>query len=446
MNRPALNRWLTLIHRYNGWNTFFLLISGLILYLPQLRAVTAPFRVPLKWAHIGSGVLMIVLLLSYLPLTLGHWSRLGRRLGQRLNVILLVAVTTGWAVSGIILWLHRSFPPRWASVALDWHNGLTWLVIPWLLIHTATRYFKLKFPLPSWLTGAPAALRPAPVFNSERRALLGQAVTLLGMGFLAYKGWGAFQRAAARAREAAMDGSALTSIPVQNYFDITHPRIGEVPVPPSPGWPAPAAALSSDLFPQGQPPHTDGEPPIPIPMHLPLTGGGRRGRFRIYTVTATMPAFLPDRWRFFAQGLVDKPLQLTWRDFLHLPRVEQVSDFHCVTGWSVYNTTWEGVRLRDVLDMLGVRPEADHVKFYSLDGVYTDDLPLDVARDDDILLAYLMDGQLLPSQHGGPVRLLVPQMYAYKSVKWLGGFELIQGPHVGYWQERGYPRNAWIKS
>jgi len=127
-----------------------------------------------------------------------------------------------------------------------------------------------------------------------------------------------------------------------------------------------------------------------------------------------------------------------------LNRNVQVSDFHCVTGWSVYSVTWEGLKLKDLLKQAGVKSEAKYAKFYSQDGVYTDTLTIDQAMDDDVMVAMLIDGELIENRNGGPVRLIVPRMYAYKSVKWLNRIELIDHEHTGYWEKRGYDKDAWV--
>ena len=144
-------------------------------------------------------------------------------------------------------------------------------------------------------------------------------------------------------------------------------------------------------------------------------------------------------------GLVDKPQSFGWDDFLKLPRVVQVSDFHCVEGWSVYRITYEGVKLSDLFERVGVSPQAKYVKFLSAEKIYTDSLSLEQARLPDVMAAVLLDGKAIPSDLGGPLRLLMPQMFAYKAVKWLTGMEFIDSPHKGYWEVRGYPVDAWIK-
>lgn len=183
--------------------------------------------------------------------------------------------------------------------------------------------------------------------------------------------------------------------------------------------------------------------PVPLPESLPPKGGGLEGNFRIYTVT-DFPTFTADNWKFALSGLVAKPQTYDWEQFLKLPRKVQVCDFHCVTGWSVYHITYEGIPLKELLALAEPESKAKYVKFYSGDGVYTDALSLEQAHMDDVMVAVLMDGQPIPQKLGGPVRLIVPQMYAYKSVKWLQGIELIEKEHIGYWEVRGYDNDAWV--
>lgn len=183
--------------------------------------------------------------------------------------------------------------------------------------------------------------------------------------------------------------------------------------------------------------------PQPLPASSPPLGGGAQGQFRVYSVTP-IPTFTNDNWSFTIDGLVDQSFKWDWKQFVQLKREVQVSDFHCVTGWSVYKNTWEGIKLKDLLKQAGVKSSARTVKFYSGDGVYTDTLTIEQADMDDVLVAVMHDGKPIPSDLGGPVRLIVPKMYAYKSVKWLNRIELIEGEHVGYWEQRGYSNDAWV--
>lgn len=184
--------------------------------------------------------------------------------------------------------------------------------------------------------------------------------------------------------------------------------------------------------------------PSPSLGSLPPAGGGYKGNFEVFTVTP-IPCANSETWHFTLSGLVDKPISTNWKGFLDLPRVVQISNFHCITGWSVYSVTYEGIALGQLLDIAGVQAAAKYVKFYSGDGVYTSALSLDQAKLADVMIAVLMDGQPIPSDLGGPARLLVPQMYAYKGVKWLNAIELISEPHIGFWESRGYENDAWVR-
>jgi DMSO/TMAO reductase YedYZ molybdopterin-dependent catalytic subunit len=157
-----------------------------------------------------------------------------------------------------------------------------------------------------------------------------------------------------------------------------------------------------------------------------------------------MPAFDPATWRLNIGGLVDQPVSLTYDELRALPRVEQVSDFHCVTGWSVNNVRWGGVRIQDVLAAAGPSSSAHALEFVSMEVPYTDYLTLKQASLRDVMLAYEMDGKPLPREHGAPVRLIIPQMYGYKNVKWLAGINLVPQEQLGYWEQLGYDQNAWV--
>ena len=126
------------------------------------------------------------------------------------------------------------------------------------------------------------------------------------------------------------------------------------------------------------------------------------------------------------------------------PATSLTRDFQCVTGWRVHDVQWTGVRLRDLLDEAGVKPEAKAVRFTSFDGVYSESLTLEQARRDDVLVAYRLEGSDLSRLHGGPVRLAVTPMYGYKSLKWLDTIELTAEVEPGYWEHRGYDVNGWV--
>lgn len=148
------------------------------------------------------------------------------------------------------------------------------------------------------------------------------------------------------------------------------------------------------------------------------------------------PSF-PANWRLRITGEVENPFELTWDEFLDLPRTTLTSDFHCVTTWSRYDNTWEGVHIREILNRAKPLPTAKFVEAQSWTG-YTTNLPYADLNDDDVLIVIKHDGKDLEPDHGGPVRLLVPKLYAWKSAKWLNGLEFIAKDRPGFWEQRGY--------
>ncbi len=145
-----------------------------------------------------------------------------------------------------------------------------------------------------------------------------------------------------------------------------------------------------------------------------------------------------DRWRLEVRGLVEQPLRLTWEEFRALPRVQVYSDFHCVTRWSRLDNVWEGVAAQELLRRAGVRPDARFVLLHAYDDGWTTNLPLDDFDQPDVLLADTHDGQPLSADHGGPVRAVVPRLYAWKSAKWIRAIELRADDRPGYWERGGY--------
>jgi DMSO/TMAO reductase YedYZ molybdopterin-dependent catalytic subunit len=166
--------------------------------------------------------------------------------------------------------------------------------------------------------------------------------------------------------------------------------------------------------------------------------------WRIYTVADSMPTFDPATWRLTVGGLVERPQTIGYEELRALPRAEQVSTFHCVTGWTVKNVHWGGVRVRDVLAAAKPHPQAHAIRFVSAEQPYDDFLTLEQASLADVMLAYEMDGKPLPRVHGAPLRLVIPDMYGYKNVKWVSRLELVPMPGSGYWEELGYDRDAWV--
>lgn len=172
---------------------------------------------------------------------------------------------------------------------------------------------------------------------------------------------------------------------------------------------------------------------------LPAAGG-----FRIYTVVAGYPDYNPDTYRLSVSGLVDTPLTLSLADIAQMKQKKLVKDFQCVTGWRVPQVPWSGVLLSDMLDAAGVQSGAGAVRFTSFDGAYTESLTMEQARRPDMLVATTLYDQPLTPEHGAPVRLYAAPMYGYKSIKWLGGIELVKSVQPGYWEQLGYDVDAWV--
>ena len=154
-----------------------------------------------------------------------------------------------------------------------------------------------------------------------------------------------------------------------------------------------------------------------------------------------IPKFDPKSWDFVVEGLVKNPVRLTYEEFLKLPKVVSVSDFHCVTGWSKLDIKWEGIAFKTISDLVKPLKEARFVTVVA-EGDYTTSLPLEDLLDDDVLLAYRLDDKSLEPKHGGPLRLVVPKKYAYKSAKWVRKLRFTKEQELGYWEKRGYSNTA----
>jgi DMSO/TMAO reductase YedYZ molybdopterin-dependent catalytic subunit len=151
----------------------------------------------------------------------------------------------------------------------------------------------------------------------------------------------------------------------------------------------------------------------------------------------SVPRFDPARWEFKINGLVDGPLQLTWEEFRALAQSEVTSDFHCVTRWSRLDNRWKGVLFTEVLKRVKVKAGAAYALVTAEEG-YTANVPLQDLQRPDVLFAFAHDGEPLAAEHGGPLRLIVPQLYAWKSVKWVRGFTLLDHDELGFWERNGY--------
>lgn len=151
-----------------------------------------------------------------------------------------------------------------------------------------------------------------------------------------------------------------------------------------------------------------------------------------------------ETWQLTVDGLVEAPLQLSFAELTLLARLDATVDFHCVTGWSVFDVPWNGVHLSTLFEAVRPRTAATHVTFHTQGGVYNESLPLDVALEEHTLLAYGVAGATLPLPHGFPTRLVVPRLFGYKSAKYVERIELTDSPFSAYWEARGYSYEAEV--
>jgi DMSO/TMAO reductase YedYZ molybdopterin-dependent catalytic subunit len=154
------------------------------------------------------------------------------------------------------------------------------------------------------------------------------------------------------------------------------------------------------------------------------------------------PAIDTQKWSLTVDGAVSRAVCINWDDLMALDHVEDTSDFHCVTTWSRLNLNWVGVQLSTVLAMAYPAPDATHVLCHGYDG-YTTNLALEECLKDDVLLAHQVDGEPLPNEHGGPVRVVTPQLYAWKGAKWIRRLEVRTKDVKGFWEQRGYSNTAY---
>ena len=150
-----------------------------------------------------------------------------------------------------------------------------------------------------------------------------------------------------------------------------------------------------------------------------------------------VPTYGPGEWSLRLSGLVERPFTIGLDELRALPSVDVTTDIHCVTKWSKFDTTWTGVRVRDLFEQAGVAPSATHVLAHAEHG-YTANVPLADITTDHALVAYAYEGEDIEPVHGGPVRLFVPHLYFWKSAKWLRGLELLPADQPGFWERNGY--------
>ena len=159
-----------------------------------------------------------------------------------------------------------------------------------------------------------------------------------------------------------------------------------------------------------------------------------------------VPEIDTTNWQLRIYGLVEYELNLDWAAFQQLPQVSDISDFHCVTRWSQLDMDWSGVSAQHLLMLAAPLENAKYVTLHAFDG-YTTNIDLNALLDDDVIVAHSVLGKPLTREHGGPVRMVVPKRYAWKSAKWLKGIELHAEDRLGFWEVRGYHNYAdpWLE-
>ena len=165
--------------------------------------------------------------------------------------------------------------------------------------------------------------------------------------------------------------------------------------------------------------------------------------FQIYT-TSGIPQLSAHNYSLKVDGLVDQPRTFSLADILAMPNSRQIHDYHCVTGWVVPKVAWTGVKMSDFLSLVNPKSEAKYVLLASADGSYTESLSMDQATLPDVMLGYKLNDKPLSAEQGYPLRLVIPDMYGFKYIKWVNQITLSDHVEPGYWEQRGYAVDAWL--
>jgi DMSO/TMAO reductase YedYZ molybdopterin-dependent catalytic subunit len=191
----------------------------------------------------------------------------------------------------------------------------------------------------------------------------------------------------------------------------------------------------ADDHPQGSgPPNRHGMPRLPV-------GQTESKKWPVLDL-GVLPDVAQADWQLRLDGACHRPYTLSFAELMSLPQTEDISDFHCVTTWSRMDLRWRGIRFADVAALAEVDERASHVMCHAYDG-YSTNLPLVEALKPDVLLVHGVDRATLPREHGGPVRMITPQLYAWKGAKWINRIEFMVGNRPGFWEQRGYSDTAY---
>jgi hypothetical protein len=362
-------RWTHHVH-----GIFFLLLfsSGLFLYFQVTRTWFNEFKFPLVTFHVVVACVYLIVIVISLGKVLGYSFK--KPPIKSFNVWLNLSFVAAWVCSGLIMYFHHHVPVSFRNTAVTVHDWATFLIIPWVLVHSMGRMLKIELPWPHWWRGRSSL----PLLLAENRLERRDFVKSIAIGsvFLLVGGW--------------------------------------------------ARWLS------------------PI-LSIPSKENRRRGYFRVYNVTNDYPRYEQRPWSLTIEGLVTNPVILTMEDLRRVPWVSIIDDFHCVTGWSVRGVEMKGVLIKDLFSYFSLIPQSEYVTAYSGDEIYFDSFTSTQLLEEESMLVFYLDEQELKHVQGYPCRLYHPDMYGYKSVKWLERLEFTKDRKIGYWQQSGgYDVNGYL--
>jgi methionine sulfoxide reductase catalytic subunit len=365
------------VHIVHGVLILIMLLSGLFLYVPELRTFLSSFRAEFVNLHSAAGIVYMIFLLFALP-TIIQYGRLHRRWQKTFHLCLQLLFGLGWVSSGIYLWISPNTYLSIRQAALFIHDILSAAIVPWVFAHIglwyARKYKKTKRI--SRLISTDSAERDRGMLISRRDVLL--------MFF----------------------GSVV-------------------------------AFIAGGLYQWYQ--------PLSEEIMKALQSVKKRGYFRIYSIRMENPIFDRESWFLKIDGLVDNPSSFSFDELMNWEAVTFTSDFHCVTGWSVREVKWKGILFRDFIDYVMPTSEGRYVKMYSADQLYSETYELSQLLESNVILAYELEGKPLIEDQGAPLRLFHPNMFGYKSIKWLNRIEFVKDRGLGYWEEKeSYDINGYL--
>lgn len=371
------------IHLVHAIFVFLLLITGAFLYIDALRILISSFKWELREIHSIVGTMYFLFLLLSSPYAVQYVKR-KRNWTKAFHICLMLFLGGGWTASGLYLWLNITayLGLRQASITL--HDALSLFVIPWIAGHIGLWFLHKRKS------------------SSTAKKLRGTNQPQINSVFL---------------------HGVNSSI---NRRDVLILFAGSA-----------AALLLGGLIRWYQ--------PLSERFLATLDMVKRRGYFRIYSLRNQNPVFDPASWRLVVDGLVERPAALRFDELIQFEKLSFVHDFHCVTGWSVLGVQWDGIPFRTIASKVLYKPEAKYVKLYSADELYTETYETSQLLQENVLLAYQIDGKPISTDQGAPLRLFHPGMFGYKSIKWLNRIEFTDQRGQGYWEEKeGYDLNGYI--